>query len=154
MKLGVAYNIFDGEEMLPHSLRNLRPMVDFICVVYQTTSNFGNENPLLLEKLEMLQMEGLIDKLFAVELFELEILVANRNHFERLPNNIKYCSKLKSIDFWNTPVAFLPDGFFKLKNLEKLDLSNIRFSPKQHQKIVNTFGGIDLKLDPPCDCMD
>ena len=67
MKLGVAYNIFDGEEMLPHSLRNLRPMVEFICVVYQTTSNFGNKNPLLLEQLEMLQIEGLIDKLFFYE---------------------------------------------------------------------------------------
>ena len=44
MKLGVAYNIFDGEEMLIHSLRNLRPMVDYVCVVYQTTSNFGNKN--------------------------------------------------------------------------------------------------------------
>lgn len=67
MKLGVAYNIFDGEEMLPFSLRNLRPMVDFICVVYQTTSNFGNENPNLRETLEMLQLEGLIDKLFLYE---------------------------------------------------------------------------------------
>jgi len=43
MKLGCAYNIFDGEEMLIHSLNNLRPMVDYICVVYQTTSNFGNK---------------------------------------------------------------------------------------------------------------
>jgi hypothetical protein len=67
MKLGVAYNIFDGEEMLPHSLKNLRPMVDFICVVYQTTSNFGNENPKLKETLEMLQLEGWIDKLYFYE---------------------------------------------------------------------------------------
>ena len=47
MKLGCAYNIFDGEEMLPHSLKNLRPMVDYICVVYQITSNFGNKNETL-----------------------------------------------------------------------------------------------------------
>ena len=115
------------------------------------------ENLDTLTKLKYLNISKNKLKIFPLvitRLFELEILVANRNHFERLPNNIKYCSKLKSIDFWNTPVAFLPDGFFKLKNLEKLDLSNIRFSPKQHQKIVNTFGGIDLKLDPPCDCMD
>ena len=59
MKLGVAYNIFDGEEMLPFSLKNLRPMVDFICVVYQTTSNFGNENPTLKKTLENLKGSGI-----------------------------------------------------------------------------------------------
>jgi hypothetical protein len=44
MKLGVSFNIFDGEEMLFFSLRNLRPMVDHINVVYQTISNYGNKN--------------------------------------------------------------------------------------------------------------
>lgn len=67
MKLGVAYNIFDGEEMLIHSLRNLRPMVDFICVVYQTTSNFGNKNEKLESILEDYKGQGLIDKLFKYE---------------------------------------------------------------------------------------
>ena len=67
MRLGVAYNIFDGEEMLIHSLRNLRPMVDFICVVYQTTSNFGNTNENLEPTLEKYKSEGLIDKLFKYE---------------------------------------------------------------------------------------
>ena len=115
------------------------------------------ENLDTLTKLKYLNISKNKLKIFPLvitRLFELEVLVANRNHFERIPNNIKYCSKLQKIDFWNTPIAFLPDGFFKLKNLKELDLSNIRFSPKQHQKIVNGFGGVDLKLDPPCDCMD
>ena len=64
MKLGVAYNIFDGEEMLIHSLKNLRPMVDFICVVYQTTSNFGNENPNLEPTLKKYKEMGLIDFMY------------------------------------------------------------------------------------------
>ncbi len=63
MKLGVAYNIFDGEEMLIYSLQNLRPMVDFICVVYQTTSNFGNTNENLEPTLEKYKAMGLIDKM-------------------------------------------------------------------------------------------
>jgi len=67
MKLGISYNIFDGEEMLPFALKNLRPFADFIVVVYQTTSNFGNENPNLLPVLEKLKKEGLIDKLFLYE---------------------------------------------------------------------------------------
>ena len=67
MKLGVTYNIFDGEEMLFFSLRNLRPMVQHINVVYQTTSNFGNENPNLEEKLRMYERAGLIDFLYKYE---------------------------------------------------------------------------------------
>ena len=67
MKLGVSYNIFDGEEMLIHSLINLRPMVDFICVVYQTTSNFGNKNENLENLLFKYKEDGLIDKLYKYE---------------------------------------------------------------------------------------
>ena len=63
MKLGVSFNIFDGEEMLFFSLRNLRPMVDHINVIYQTTSNFGIENRNLEEKLNMYFRAGLIDVL-------------------------------------------------------------------------------------------
>ena len=64
MKLGVAYNIFDGEEMLIHSLRNLSPMVDYICVVYQTTSNFGNKNTNLEKILKSYKALGLIDFMY------------------------------------------------------------------------------------------
>lgn len=67
MKLGVSFNIFDGEEMLFFSLRNLRPMVDHINVVYQTTSNFGNKNPNLEEILNKYFRAGLIDKLYKYE---------------------------------------------------------------------------------------
>jgi hypothetical protein len=67
MKLGVTYNIFDGEEMLFFSLRNLRPMVQHINVVYQTTSNFGNENPNLEEALLKYERAGLIDFLHKYE---------------------------------------------------------------------------------------
>lgn len=67
MKLGVTYNIFDGEEMLFFSLRNLRPMVQHINVVYQTMSNFGNENPNLEEQLKKYERAGLIDFLFKYE---------------------------------------------------------------------------------------
>ncbi len=41
-KLGAAYNVFDGEELLWRSIESIRPVVQFVVVVYQTTSNFGN----------------------------------------------------------------------------------------------------------------
>lgn len=43
MKLGVAYNFFDGEEILPYSIRSIRDQVDYICLIYQETSNWGNQ---------------------------------------------------------------------------------------------------------------
>lgn len=42
MKLGVSYNVFDGEELLEKSIRQIRDSVDFISVVVQQISNYGN----------------------------------------------------------------------------------------------------------------
>ena len=36
VKLGAAYNVFDGEELLEASIASLRPLVQYVCVVYQT----------------------------------------------------------------------------------------------------------------------
>ena len=45
MKLGVAYNVFDGEELLEYSIKSIKAFVDFIVVVAQETSNYGNTKP-------------------------------------------------------------------------------------------------------------
>lgn len=68
MKIGVSYNLFDGEELLPFSIKSIRNNVSYINVVYQTTSNFGNPaNSDLKEKLETWQKEGLIDEIYFYE---------------------------------------------------------------------------------------
>ncbi len=41
MKLGIAYNIFNGEELLEDSLKRLRKHADYIILTYQTISNVG-----------------------------------------------------------------------------------------------------------------
>jgi hypothetical protein len=65
LKIGVSYNIFDGEELLEGSIKQIRNLVDYISVVYQTTSNFGNPaNPELPTLLERLKTDGLVDELF------------------------------------------------------------------------------------------
>jgi hypothetical protein len=43
MVLGVSYNVFDGIELLTKSIKSIRSSVDYISVIYQNTSNFGNE---------------------------------------------------------------------------------------------------------------
>lgn len=55
MKLGVAYNIFNGDELLEDSLERLRPLSDYIVLTYQLISNIGNlpkiDLELVIEKL-------------------------------------------------------------------------------------------------------
>jgi len=63
-RLGISYNIFDGEELLETSLKSVRGVADHISVVYQTLSNFGKSNDNLEKHLNELKDKGLIDKLF------------------------------------------------------------------------------------------
>ena len=41
MKLGISYNLFDGEELLEYSINSVRDSCDHINVVYQKISNWG-----------------------------------------------------------------------------------------------------------------
>ena len=59
--LGVSYNVFDGEEHLENSILCIRENVDFICVVYQVTSNYGEFREDLEPYLLDLKQRGLID---------------------------------------------------------------------------------------------
>jgi len=80
MKLGVSYNLFDGEELLESSIKSIRDNVDHISVVYQTISNFGNEcGSGLIDLLEDLKSKGLVD-----ELFKYRPLVNKGGHFNEM----------------------------------------------------------------------
>jgi hypothetical protein len=62
MKLGISYNLFDCEELLEPSILAIRNNVDYISVVYQTVSNFGNPASEDLEEiLESLKYDKIID---------------------------------------------------------------------------------------------
>jgi hypothetical protein len=64
MKLGVAYNLFDGEELLEFSAKSIRNCVDHILVVYQDVSNYGNKTSTdVLGLLNTLKEKGLIDEI-------------------------------------------------------------------------------------------
>lgn len=65
MILGVSFNIFDGMELLPYALKNIRPCVQHVSVVYQNTSNLGNISDFnALEALTTLKEKGLIDEIY------------------------------------------------------------------------------------------
>lgn len=46
-KVGAAYNVFDGTELLEASIRSIRPLVSYVVVVYQTSKAF--DAPLALK---------------------------------------------------------------------------------------------------------
>lgn len=63
-KLGATYSIFNGEEILPFSLKSIRKNVDYINVVYQKVSWTGKEcDSNLVLTLEKLKEDGLIDNI-------------------------------------------------------------------------------------------
>ena len=63
-KWGVSYSVFDGHELLEKSILSIRESVDYINVVYQTTSWYGNKcDDDLLPTLHRLKEAGLIDEL-------------------------------------------------------------------------------------------
>jgi hypothetical protein len=70
MKLGICYNIFDGEELLESSIRSVRAEAAFVVVVYQTRSNFGELKPRrgsLARLMDVLARRGLIDEAVCYE---------------------------------------------------------------------------------------
>lgn len=68
MRLGVAYNVFDGEELLEDSVLSVRALACHVVVVYQLTSNWGERaRPGLEVLLRSLHARGLVDELRCVE---------------------------------------------------------------------------------------
>ena len=66
-KLGVSYNVFDGIELLEASIKSIRNSVDYINVVYQNISNFGEKDDDRFPFLQSLKDKGLIDNIIYYE---------------------------------------------------------------------------------------
>ena len=62
MKLGINYMVFDGEELLEFAIKSIRDQVDFVSVIWQNLSYFGNKSNLKLENtINKLKQDGLVD---------------------------------------------------------------------------------------------
>ena len=64
MKLIAIYSIFDGEELLEYSIKSIKNSVDYVYVIYQTTSNFGIFNNDLEKKIFELKEKSLINEFY------------------------------------------------------------------------------------------
>ena len=60
--------VFDGQELLESSIEAIRSCVSYVCVVFQTVSNFGNDShPRLKLLLDDLKTRGVVDELLFYE---------------------------------------------------------------------------------------
>lgn len=62
MKLGIVFNVFDGEENLSAAVESVRHVADFLAVTYQSVSNFGEhrEAESLLELFKSLGFDSVV----------------------------------------------------------------------------------------------
>jgi len=118
MKLGISYNLFDGEELIEGSLKQIKECVDYISVVYQTISNYGhNSNPNLESFLKQLKEDGIVN-----EILKFEPNLTKSPHFNEIQKrNIGLqlsknngCTHHMSMD---TDEYYLKNEFINLKTL-------------------------------------
>lgn len=145
MKLGVSYNLFDNEELLEGSIRQIRDKVHYVSVVYQTVSNFGNQcNDNLVPLLNKLKSEGLVD-----ELFEFHPKINKGGHQNEIQKrNIGLslsqgagCTHHMSMD---TDEYYLPEEFQCM--IDKIVEGDFDSSYCQMQTYYKTW---EYSLDPP-----
>lgn len=117
MKLGIAYNLFDGEELLEASLNSVRDCADYICVVYQTTSYYGNPaSPKLENLLNNLKEKGLIDELYHYHKDFSKITNKHLLEREKRDLGLKLCKKRGMTHFLSMDV----DEFYEKEQLERV----------------------------------
>ena len=80
MKIGVAYNFFDGEELLESSIKSIRNNVDYITVIYQQISNFGLNSKINIKDF----LQDLVNKKLIDDFIEYKPRVGAGGHFNEI----------------------------------------------------------------------
>lgn len=146
MKLGACYNVFDGIELLEASINSIRDNVDYINVVYQTTSNYGeklNSEDILNSLVE----KKLIDKL----IFYSPVLKLSAKENEIRKRNIglndlkKYkCSHHMNLDvdefYKSDELKFAKDEIVK-HNYDATIVRHIRYYKYPTVQLIDEFDG-------------
>lgn len=100
-KLGIGYNVFDGVELLESSVDSIRNVADYVCVVYQTVSNFGNTINADVEDIVMsLKTAGKVDEIYKYEPNQVagHANEINKRNMGMLLSKIKGCTHFMTMD--------------------------------------------------------
>lgn len=125
-KLGVTYNLWDGEELLEQSIDCIRDNVDYISVIYQEISNFGERNSVEVRDLLLdLKKSGKIDDVFLYT----PMLNTNPHVNEHRKRTLGYEScknnKCDVFMFMDSDEFYLKDEFIKAKERFKEENKDI-----------------------------
>ena len=84
----------------------------------------------------------------------LRFLRLGQNVFENLPACIESLQKLEYLDLIDTPISDLPESIARLKHLQEVDLTGIRFSPSFQETWIAKMSNVKMIFDAPCDCFE
>lgn len=120
MKLGVSYNLFDGEELLEKSIMSIRSLVDHVNVVYQKKSNHNNNSSVGLDELlNRLKNDGKIDSM--LEYFPDFNKSSHENEITKRNIGLEYSAKFECTHHMSmdTDEFYKHDQLLKVKNFLK-----------------------------------
>lgn len=129
-KFGISYVLFDGEELFEASLKNVRPYVDYINVVYSPKSYYGYDgNPQIPDILNDLENKKLIDEIIYFD-HEVAQSKKKRRKLEVKKRNIGLnAAKKRGINYFMTmDTDEFYDPFAFKKAQEKIVTENITHS--------------------------
>lgn len=158
MILGQAYIVYDGTELLEYAIKPIKNQIDYLCVLYQKTSWFGDKaSDEDITTLHRLRDEGLIDDLILFNDFEPLNSYSNKNistskRFETKKRQVglDYCRKFGCTHYLCSDVDefYLPDQFSLAKDiiiqdrLSRTALKYWNYINKPIYKIDHIFGNV------------
>ena len=145
-KIGVAYNVFDGEELLRYSIESIKDTVDYIVVVVQITSNMGEDYSSSLQLCREFLQEGLIHNL---HIYQPDVTIdPHLNETNKRNIGLDYCRSNGCTHFLTLDVdeVYIPHEFASAT--QKVIESDIDASVCRMYTYYRQF---DTIVDPPED---
>ena len=147
MKLGISYNLFDGEELLESSIKSVRNEAFHINVVYQTTSYYGNKTENNVEKLLLkLKEKGLIDEIYY---YDKDFSKTQKHYYEREKRDIGLkiakefgCTHFLSMDvdeFYEETQLRFAKQFIEQNKIKTSAVSILEYLKHPQYRFVNSY---------------
>jgi len=143
-RTAVAFNLFDGEEILIDSLLSYRPYVHKLIVVYQCKGHYGSDhsNPNLERGLKYLKSIGLVDELIKFSNFD---IATDEVQFQRLSTDKMNLAIAKARELGCSHLMWVDnDEFFISRQLRYMIFYQFKFwRPKNqfHPNKLMSIGG-------------
>lgn len=109
------------------------------------------------DSLEVLNLEKNKLSRFPIEICQLTTLkqlLIGSNDIASLPDCFEYAVNLEFLDLYDNPLSGLPQSMMRMKKLQKIDFTGIRFNKVFQKQWTEQLPNTELVFDSPCDCMN